>query len=592
MLPRIHQLNPQVANQIAAGEVIERPASVIKELVENSLDAKATRITIEVDKGGMRRLLVTDDGHGIAKEDLGLALSRHATSKIHHLNDLQQIMSLGFRGEALASISSVARVTLSSCLQGEATAWEIHMAGSPELLPPAPCSHPPGTTIAVEDLFFNTPARRQFLRTEKTEFSHIEETVKRLALSHFEVGFTFKHNQRVMFHLPAAGAHGQPSDRISTLCGSAFLQQSLQVEFHATGLKLWGWVGLPEAARSQTDLQYFYLNGRIIRDRLINHAIFQAYQDKLHPGRHPCYVLFLTVAPESVDVNVHPTKHEVRFREGRLVHDFVFRHLNDALSGGETPPVLAGASMHYGSHHHSSPSTLRVHEQMKGYAALHGTENKLTPIVRTEFIQPQGGSATQDAAAPVAKPLGAHSFGKVLSGLSEDFILLESEQGLGVVDIQSAQQRICLGRFLLAQQTGTFSTHPLLIPTIIQLSAPNASLFERLIPDLLTLGIVINSAGPLTYVVRQLPDFLRQLAVVRAFTEIPEKLKGHFADDAATRCQLLAELLAHYVANSAKITTLHDMNQLLDELAFVETACSQLNAKSAIKWFSLDELTL
>jgi DNA mismatch repair protein MutL len=395
-----------------------------------------------------------------------------------------------------------------------------------------------------------------------------------------------------VFHSPAVGAHGQATTRISALCGSAFLQQSLQVEFHATGLKLSGWVGLPEAARSQTDLQYFYLNGRIIRDRLINHAISQAYQDKLHPGRHPCYVLFLTVAPETVDVNVHPTKHEVRFREGRLIHDFIFRHLSDALSGAEIPLAPASVPMSYSSHHHANPPALHVHEQMKSYTALHSTENKQSPITRTEFIQPQRMSAIQDAVTPGTKTLAAHPFGKILSGFREDFILLESEQGLGIVDIGYAQQRICRGRFLLAQQMEALTTRPLLIPTIIQLSAANASLLERWLPDLLTYGIVINEAGPLTYVVRQLPDFLCQLAVQRAFTEIPEKLKEYFTDDALTRRQLLAELLAPYVANPAKITTLHDMNQLLDELAFIETTCIEFDNKSAIKWFSLDELTL
>ncbi|EMV9369981.1 DNA mismatch repair endonuclease MutL [Vibrio alginolyticus] len=325
-------LPARLANQIAAGEVVERPASVIKELVENSLDSGATRIDIDIEKGGAKLIRVRDNGKGIAKDELGLALSRHATSKIHTLDDLEAIMSLGFRGEALASISSVSRLTLTSRPAAQEEAWSAYSEGRDMQVKLKPAAHPIGTTVEVLDLFFNTPARRKFLRTEKTEFAHIDELLKRIALSRFDVTINVHHNGKIIRQYRAAKNQLQTEKRIAAVCGNAFVRHMLRIELEHQGLKLHGWITTPEGARQQSDLQYCYVNGRMMRDKLINHAIRQSYEMSLKPDQFAAYVLFIELDPHQVDVNVHPAKHEVRFHQARLVHDFIYQALTDALS--------------------------------------------------------------------------------------------------------------------------------------------------------------------------------------------------------------------------------------------------------------------
>lgn len=325
-------LPARLANQIAAGEVVERPASVIKELVENSLDSGATRIDIDIEKGGAKLIRVRDNGKGIAKDELGLALSRHATSKIHTLDDLEAIMSLGFRGEALASISSVSRLTLTSRPAAQEEAWSAYSEGRDMQVKLQPAAHPIGTTVEVLDLFFNTPARRKFLRTEKTEFAHIDELLKRIALSRFDVSINVRHNGKVIRQYRAAKNQLQTEKRIAAVCGNAFVRNMLRIELEHQGLKLHGWITTPDGARQQSDLQYCYVNGRMMRDKLINHAIRQSYEMSLKPDQFAAYVLFIELDPHQVDVNVHPAKHEVRFHQARLVHDFIYQALADALA--------------------------------------------------------------------------------------------------------------------------------------------------------------------------------------------------------------------------------------------------------------------
>ncbi|MCS0037880.1 DNA mismatch repair endonuclease MutL [Vibrio alginolyticus] len=325
-------LPARLANQIAAGEVVERPASVIKELVENSLDSGATRIDIDIEKGGAKLIRVRDNGKGIAKDELGLALSRHATSKIHTLDDLEAIMSLGFRGEALASISSVSRLTLTSRPAAQEEAWSAYSEGRDMQVKLKPAAHPIGTTVEVLDLFFNTPARRKFLRTEKTEFAHIDELLKRIALSRFDVTINVRHNGKIIRQYRAAKNQLQTEKRIAAVCGNAFVRHMLRIELEHQGLKLHGWITTPEGARQQSDLQYCYVNGRMMRDKLINHAIRQSYEMSLKPDQFAAYVLFIELDPHQVDVNVHPAKHEVRFHQARLVHDFIYQSLTDALA--------------------------------------------------------------------------------------------------------------------------------------------------------------------------------------------------------------------------------------------------------------------
>ena len=312
-MSRIHLLSPRLANQIAAGEVVERPASVVKELLENSLDAGATRLDVDVEQAGIKLIRIRDDGGGIEKDDLPLALSRHATSKIYELEDLEAVISLGFRGEALARISSVSRLSLTSRREGSDHAWQVLTEGRDMEASLSPAAHPQGTTVEVRDLFFNTPARRKFLKTENTEFKHLEEVVKRLALSRFDVGFSLKHNGRVIHQLKPATTLKEAERRVASVCGPAFMEQCLRVDMHAeaSGLKLHGWMGLPTFSRSQADLQYFFVNGRMIRDKVVTHAVRQAYADVLYNGRHPTYVLYLELDPALVDVNVHPTKHDL-----------------------------------------------------------------------------------------------------------------------------------------------------------------------------------------------------------------------------------------------------------------------------------------
>ena len=319
----IEILPARLANQIAAGEVVERPASVVKELVENSLDAGATQLRIEIDKGGAKRIKITDNGCGIVKEQLTLALSRHATSKIKNLDDLEAISSLGFRGEALASISSVARLTLTSKPVDQEQAWQAMAEGRDMAVNVQPAAHPDGTTIEVNDLFFNTPARRKFLRTEKTEFSHIEEVIKRIALARFDVGFTLVHNGKTVKQYRAAKQASQYSRRVAQVCGQSFIDNALEVSCQHEGLELVGWLAKPSFYRKQNDLCYSYVNGRMMRDKLINHAIRQAYAELLPHESYPAFVLFLNLDYREVDVNVHPAKHEVRFHQGRYVHDFI-----------------------------------------------------------------------------------------------------------------------------------------------------------------------------------------------------------------------------------------------------------------------------
>ncbi|MFV8430478.1 DNA mismatch repair endonuclease MutL [Vibrio owensii] len=345
-------LPARLANQIAAGEVVERPASVVKELVENSLDSGATRIDIDIEKGGAKLIRVRDNGKGIVKDELGLALSRHATSKIHTLDDLEAIMSLGFRGEALASISSVSRLTMTSRPAAQEQAWSAYSEGRDMKVKLQPTAHPIGTSVEVLDLFFNTPARRKFLRTEKTEFAHIDELLKRIALSRFDVTINVRHNGKMIRQYRAAKNHLQTEKRIAAVCGNAFVRNMLRIELEHQGLKLHGWITTPEGARQQSDLQYCYVNGRMMRDKLINHAIRQSYETSLKPDQFAAYVLFIELDPHQVDVNVHPAKHEVRFHQARLVHDFIYQALADALAQSS---VIDKPHVNESAFHHADP---------------------------------------------------------------------------------------------------------------------------------------------------------------------------------------------------------------------------------------------
>lgn len=488
----IRRLPSHLANQIAAGEVVERPASIVKELIENSLDAGASRISILLKQGGLQLISVQDDGMGIPADQLALALAPHATSKISRTEDLAAITSMGFRGEALASIGSVARLQITSRSVGAERGWTV---SAPEATDgPVPAAHPQGTSVTVEELFFNTPARRRFLRSERTEYRHCEDVVKRMALSRFDVEFSLQHNQRRIYRLPVANTTSEQERRIMRLCGPAFLPQATRLEFQHGGIQLHGWLGLPEAARPQADLQYFFVNGRIIRDRVISHALRQAYANRLHPGRHPAYVLYLSLSPSEVDVNVHPTKHEVRFQQGRLVHDFLVRCVNDALNQQSESPGLPYAR-----------EPLDWHTPAPGNVPARSGDDAAIDVSRlAEF--------PSDYSVPPGKEV-ISPFGPVLAVLQNHYAVCEQAEGVILIDIPRLQMEHLVQLFHSEQATGV-RQRPLLIPLNITLASGAAwleekqALFEQL-------GFDLGATGKQTILLRRAPILLESMDLKR-----------------------------------------------------------------------------
>lgn len=462
--PPIRLLPPRLADQIAAGEVIERPASVIKELVENSLDAHAGRIEIELHHGGMSLIRVADDGDGIAGAELPLAVCRHATSKIMQLDDLLNLHSLGFRGEALASICSVSEWEILSYRTGEPEGFRLN-----HLTPAAPhaTAPVPGTTVVVQNLFYNTPARRKFLRSEQTEYRHCEEVIKRLALSRFDIGIFVQHNQRQTWRLPAATDDAGRQRRVRQLLGEPFLQHALLIDFSYHGMRLHGWLGRPEYSRQQSDLQFFYINGRIVRDRIINHAVRQAYHDSLPPGRQPAYVLYLEMAAQRIDVNVHPTKHEVRFHETRLIHDFLSRCLREALA--QAPPASANDA--------AVPSA-------DAAMAFTGVRENAAPYSGTQQHEP-----------------GANTTALVVF---ERYYLQPQRDTLLITDLVEVAAR-ALQMQLQMRQVVPVTARPLLIPQRIELTPAQMTRYERIAAVLRELAFDLDSIGPGSLLLRALP---------------------------------------------------------------------------------------
>ncbi|HEB58495.1 MAG TPA: DNA mismatch repair endonuclease MutL [Gammaproteobacteria bacterium] len=495
---RIRRLSRQEANQIAAGEVIERPASVVKELVENSIDAGARHIEISISQAGSQRICVRDDGSGILPDDLVLALSRHATSKLDSSERLMAIDSLGFRGEALASIGAVARVTLTSRVADadDDTAWSV-CCNESVVDAPRPASHPPGTTVEVEALFHNLPARRKFLRTERTEFMHIEQVVRALALSHFDVAFELLHNQRQVIREAVASDARARERRVARLCGRSFIEHARQLDFEARQLRLRGWVSTPDFTRSQSDLQYFFVNGRLIRDRLVNHAVRQAYHEQLPEGRFPACVLHLVLPPGEVDVNVHPTKHEVRFQEGRLVHDFVTHCVMQALAASDVAtPFSAGET-----------DDTAVAETVPGYGAT-------LPPTQEDWAEDET-PPPADSAADMPVPDGASEPvpGRVLGQWRAGYILLELENGLGVLDIAAAKALLAERHLQEAIGRGKVHSQPLLIPLSLELPIADVDRLDGAGAWTRALGLDMDRTGEHSVVIRRIPAALGEVDV-------------------------------------------------------------------------------
>lgn len=599
-MSKIKLLSPRLANQIAAGEVVERPASVIKELIENSLDAGASRIDIDIEAGGIKLMRIRDDGVGIEEDDMPLALSRHATSKIYDLEDLEQVRSLGFRGEALASISSVSRLTMISNTENQGAGWKAETEGREMDVQVSPCPHPQGATVEVRDLFFNTPARRKFLRTEKTEFNHLLEVVKRQALARFDVGFHLRHNGKSIHSLKPCASQLEQERRIATVCGPAFMQNALHINTEVTGLKLWGWVALPTFSRSQADLQHFFVNGRVIRDKLVTHAVRQAYRDVLFHGRHPAYVLYLEVDPASVDVNVHPTKHEVRFRDGRTVHDFLFRSLHRALADVRPEDQLAPASLATETHRQSAdaasvtmvqqqPMPLRsdrhqpaeIRESIASYQSLYGNSGG-----RSSCSLPSAQAAESDADVEVP-PLGW-----AIAQLKGIYILAENAQGLVLVDMHAAHERITYERMKQARAGEGIKAQPLLVPESIAVSQREADCAEQRADFFQSLGLELERAGPESLMVRQVPIMLSSSNVEQLIRDVLADLLEQGGSDRieAHINEILATMACHGSVRANRKLTIPEMNALLRDMEETERSGQCNHGRPTWTQLTLDEL--
>jgi len=621
-MSRINLLSQRLANQIAAGEVVERPASVVKELMENSLDAGASRLEIEVEQGGTKQIKIKDDGLGIHKQDLELALSRHATSKITDLEDLENIASLGFRGEALASISSVSRLTMTSradadvaAASGDNSGWKVVAEGQEMDVMLSPAAHSRGTTVQVRDLFFNTPARKKFLKTEKTEFSRIDEILKRIALSRFDVQFSLTHNQRVIRKLLPAKSDQEKQRRVALVCGPAFVESSVFVEMEGRGLRLWGWVSLPTFSRSQADLQYFYVNGRIIRDKLVTHAVKQAYRDVLFHGRHPAYVLYLELAPSAVDVNVHPTKHEVRFRDSRLVHDFLFSSLHKALAELRPSDRLADNAQNYGQNYgQGSDPFAAMHSGSVGGDFAAGPGSNYTAgnfsdqsnlslgepastsySYRPNTGQPDAGtiqSQLENFAKLTADDAEVPPLGYAIAQLHGIYILAQNKEGLITVDMHAAHERITYERMKTACQNEELKMQPLLVPLSIAVSQGEADCAETEQQALLTIGIELERVAAESIVVRQVPSILRNANIEQLVRDVLSDVLEYGSSDRiqAHQDELLSTMACHGSVRANRHLTTPEMNALLRDMEATERSGQCNHGRPTWVYQSLNEL--
>lgn len=557
----IRELPPVLVNQIAAGEVVERPASVAKELLENSLDAGARRIEIDVEAGGTRLLRVRDDGMGIACDELALALARHATSKIESLDDLEHIATLGFRGEALPSIASVSRLRLSSRQRGagQGCSIEVDGGGIGEVVPTA---HPEGTSVEVRDLFFNTPARRRFLRAERTEFQHLQAMIERIALSRFATAFRVTHNRRSIFDLPAAHTREEQEARIGAIAGADFVGGALCIGHETAGLRLAGWISRPAFSRSQPDVQHFFLNGRAIRDKLVANAVRLAYRDVLYHGRHPAFVLYLEVDPARVDVNAHPAKLEVRFRDPGAVHDFVRRAVESALAAtrpqvaGESPAVTpaggAGPSLSAGT----GQAAMRFAEQAATYAAL-------------ASASPQQGPAPAAEETASLPPLG-----RAIAQLHGVYVLATTARGLAIVDAHAAHERVLYEQLKAQLHAAGIARQQLLVPQVLRVSPGEARLLEAHGAVLEQLGFVVEPAGPQSVAIRALPALLAGVDGEGLLRDLLADWAEHGVSDRIGQVldAALATSACHAAVRARRDLTPREMDALLRAMEATERA--------------------
>ena len=592
----IRELPPQLVNQIAAGEVVERPASVLKELLENSLDAGAGRIDIDVESGGLRLCRVRDDGSGIPRDEVARALARHATSKIASLDDLDAIATLGFRGEALPSMASVSRLTLTSRVHGADSAWRVAVEGG-VATGPSPAPHPEGTTVEVRDLFYNTPARRRFMRTEKTEFGHLERIARRVALSRFDVAFRLLHNQRPVFDLRPANDRAAMEQRLARLCGQPFVEQSASIDHSASGMRLTGWLGLPTFSRSQADLQYFFLNGRMIRDKVVSHAIRAGYADVLFHGRQPAYVLYLDMDPRGVDVNAHPTKHEVRFRDSRAIHGFLFHTVERALA--DTRPrddapaaAVTGDFVRHPDAQSQRAMSLGVSEPraLPAFQALAGGDRGRIPS--SPGLTEAGPPAMAEAGDGVAEGEAEAPLGLAIAQLHGVYILAQNRRGLVLVDMHAAHERIVYERLKESLDDGQIRAQPLLVPLQLRLSESEADLAESRAEDFERLGLELRRQGPETVSVRRVPALLQGADVESLVRDVLSDfaVKGASRRIEETGNELLATMACHGSVRANRRLSLEEMNALLRDMERTERSDQCNHGRPTWTQLGMDEL--
>lgn len=629
MSSQIQILPDLLINQIAAGEVIERPAAALKELLENSLDAGASEISVQLEQGGIKRLLVRDNGRGISRAELPLALMRHATSKITSLEDLQSVASMGFRGEALASMAAVAQLTLSSCTADDIHGWQVEALDG-HLSDATPSSQQHGTTVDIRELYFNTPARRKFLKTEATEFAHCQEAFKRIALSRPDVGFSLQHNGRVIWQLPrpplpqageGPGVRDVESEaalkRVAALLGEEFGHAAVSVSRDAANLSLRGLAALPAYSRSNRDAQYFFVNGRFVRDKVASHALRQAYQDILHHQRHPVFVLFLDLPPEQVDVNVHPAKSEVRFRESQGIHQFVFHTLQQALSVSivtdesdisQVQPLQASGSAGERDSGTSAgtPALSSSTGRYDGFSNFLqqriplGAE-QLNATYRVWEMQNQdsglridgrtgGNPEPHDAAqSPFLDPQSSHQhpLGFALGQLSGVYILAQNTNGLIVVDMHAAHERIVYEKLKTSMDAEQIATQPLLIPVCFYADALDIATVESEQAALNALGFDIAPLSPTTLAVRAMPVLLKQAEAEAAAREVLNELREFGASRVLTerRNELLSTLACHGAVRANRMLSVTEMNALLREMEQTERSGQCNHGRPT--WFEL-----
>ena len=573
-----------LVNQIAAGEVVDRPASALKELLENSLDAGARDISVQLAAGGTGTIKVSDDGCGIAKEELALALARHATSKIASLDDLERVASLGFRGEALASIASVSRLTLVSRRPDDKHAWAVVTEG-PRAEPPAPATLAAGTSVEVRDLYFNTPARRKFLKSEATEYAHCEEAFRRTVLSRSDTAFSLQHNGRVRWHLKPQS----PRERIAAVLGDAFTTDALLVDENAGTVRLSGLVGSPANAGATREAQYVYVNGRFVRDRLLSHAIRQAYQDVLHHERFPSYALFLELDPAAVDVNVHPTKTEVRFRDSRAIHQFVFHAVSRALSRSAAP-ASNEAAMDAPAYEQPAPAASTpfayTRQQPMPLAARDAGGFYETLFGRTPA------AATVSASSPAATAEADMPLGAAIAQLAGVYVLAQNAHGLVIVDMHAAHERIMYEKLKDALDENRIPMQPLLVPVVFHAAALEVATAEDHRDILSQLGFEIAPSSPETLVVRAVPAMLQDADARELARDVLRELSEFGASRVLTerRNELLGTMACHAAVRANRRLTLPEMDALLRDMERTERSGQCNHGRPTWHQVSMSEL--